>query len=129
MPTRSFRPLSGAATANHPKRRRHVESEIARVHAFVDALHERRFERLGVLLKESHQSLRDDFEVSTPALDVLAGELTATTGVFGARLTGAGFGGCVIALCETGRGAALLEKYPNAWIVRAADGARLTPVT
>ena len=50
----------------------------------------------------SHASLRDDFEVSTPALDPLVERLAATPGVFGARLTGAGFGGCAVALCEAG---------------------------
>ena len=51
---------------------------------------------------ESHESLRDNFEVSTPALDALVDRLVDTTGVFGARLTGAGFGGCVVALCAKG---------------------------
>ena len=55
------------AEAGKPKRRRHVDSEIARVHDFVQALEERDFETLGELLKESHVSLRDDFEVSTQA--------------------------------------------------------------
>jgi len=71
------------AESGHPKRRRHVESEIARVHAFVDALHERRFERLGVLLKESHQSLRDDFEVSTPNVDALVERAWGIEGSWG----------------------------------------------
>src|SRR5207302_9126373 len=59
------------AEAGLPKRRRHVDAEIARVHAFVDALKERRVERLGVLRKESHQSLRHDFDVSTALDDAL----------------------------------------------------------
>ena len=53
-------------------------------------------------MAESHASLRDDFEVSTPALDALVDALVATDGVIGARLTGAGFGGCVVALVERG---------------------------
>ncbi len=64
----------------------------------------------------SHASLRDDYEVSTPALDALVDRLTAKPGVHGARLTGAGFGGCVVALCEPG---ALVEG----WRVRPSPGA------
>src|SRR6266513_3444113 len=59
------------AESGDPKRRRHVDSEIARVHTFVTALHERDFNELGRLLKKSHESLRDDFEVSTPTVDAL----------------------------------------------------------
>src|SRR3989440_3168153 len=57
------------AESGDPKRKRHVDSEIARVHAFVDALEGKRFDELGRLLKESHVSLRDDFEVSTKNVD------------------------------------------------------------
>jgi galactokinase len=53
-------------------------------------------------MTESHASLRDDYAVSTAALDATTARLVATPGVFGARLTGAGFGGCVVALCEPG---------------------------
>ena len=49
----------------------------------------------------SHASLRDDFAVSTPELDALVDALRATTGAYGARLTGAGFGGCVVVACST----------------------------
>ena len=55
---------------------------------------------MGEAMAASHASLRDDFEVSTPALDALVSTLAATDGVIGARLTGAGFGGCVVALVE-----------------------------
>ena len=65
----------------------------------------------------SHASLRDDFDVSTPALDRLVERLSAARGVYGVRLTGAGFGGCVVALTEPG---ALNEG----WLVQAADGAQ-----
>src|SRR5207237_2729135 len=59
------------AESGHPKRRRHFDSEIARVRAFVGALHDRDFARMGALLKDSHTSLRDDFEVSTLRVDAL----------------------------------------------------------
>jgi galactokinase len=88
------------AESGDPKRRRHVDSEIARVHAFVAALHDRDFDRMGRLLKESHQSLRDDFEVSTPTVDALVEHAWSAPGCYGARIMGAGFGGSVIALVD-----------------------------
>jgi len=112
------------AEARDPKRMRHVDSEIARVHAFVDALKEHRFERLGVLLKESHQSLRDDFEVSTPNVDALVERAWGVEGCLGARIMGAGFGGSILALIERGREAAFVEAMKREVIFCAtADGA------
>jgi galactokinase len=112
------------AEAGVPKRRRHVDSEIARVHAFVDALLSRDFERLGSLLKESHQSLRDDFEVSTPNVDKLVEKAWAVKGCYGARIMGAGFGGSILALVEQGREQALVAAVARPVIVCAtADGA------
>ncbi len=70
----------------------------------------------------SHVSLRDDFEVSTTVLDELVDRLTAVDGVIGARLTGAGFGGCVVALVERGT---RLPHGLTAWPVRASAGARI----
>ena len=112
------------AEARDPKRMRHVDSEIARVHAFVDALKEHRFERLGVLLKESHQSLRDDFEVSTPNVDALVERAWGVEGCLGARIMGAGFGGSILALIERGREAPFAEAMKREVIFCAtADGA------
>jgi galactokinase len=112
------------AEAGNPKRRRHVDSEIARVHAFVEALEERKFERLGVLLKESHQSLRDDFEVSTPNVDSLVERAWGIQGCLGARIMGAGFGGSILALIERGREVAFAEAMKRDVIYCAtADGA------
>ena len=68
---------------------------------------------------ESHASLRDDFEVSTRALDALVERLTSTPGVLGARLTGAGFGGCAVALCRPGA----IDSGPTTWRLRASAGA------
>jgi galactokinase len=101
----------------------HVVSENARVHAFVDALTRGDTERCGALMLESHASLRDDFGVSTPELDALVDGLVGE-GAFGARLTGAGFGGCAVALCPADR-AARVAGATNGWVVRAADGARV----
>jgi len=91
------------AEAGDPRRRRHVETEIARVHSFVEALRRRDFERMGRLLVESHESLRDDFEVSTPNVDALVERARGAAGCLGARIMGAGFGGSVLALVEEGQ--------------------------
>lgn len=76
---------------------RHVVSEAERVGHAVAALRSDDIDAFGRLMLASHESLRADFEVSTPALDTLVGESMAA-GAVGARLTGAGFGGCVLAL-------------------------------
>ncbi len=88
------------AEAFEPKRRRHVDSEIARVHAFVYALGRQDFSELGRLLNQSHESLRDDFEVSTPTVDALVEKAWGIAGCYGARIMGAGFGGSVLALVD-----------------------------
>ncbi len=80
------------------RRARHVVTEEARVLAAVEALRAARVEALGALLYESHGSLRDDFDVSCPELDLLVELAGGTDGVPGARLTGAGFGGCTVNL-------------------------------
>jgi galactokinase len=86
------------AESGDPRRKRHVDSEIERVHAFVDALHGRDFARMGELLKQSHASLRDDFEVSTPNVDATVERAWGAPGCYGARIMGAGFGGSILAL-------------------------------
>ncbi len=88
------------AESGDPKRMRHVNSEIARVRAFVEALRARDFARIGQLLKESHRSLRDDFEVSTANVDTLVARADAIDGCYGARIMGAGFGGSILALVD-----------------------------
>jgi galactokinase len=85
--------LSGAEL----KRARHVISENARVLEAVGALRGRDFDEFGRLMYASHASLRDDYEVSTPELDTFV-RTAEQHGARGARLTGAGFGGCAIAL-------------------------------
>jgi galactokinase len=85
---------------------RHVVTENARVHATADALQAGDVERVGRLFTESHASLRGDFGVSTGELDVLVEELEHA-GAYGARLTGAGFGGSVVAICAEHRAEAV----------------------
>jgi len=77
-------------------RARHVVTEIARVAAAADALAGDDFAAVGQLMQESHLSLRNDYEVSSRELDLLVGLATAQDYVLGARLTGAGFGGCTV---------------------------------
>ena len=91
------------AEAGEPKRMRHVESEIARVQEFVSAMTARDFARMGELLKQSHVSLRDDFEVSTPNVDAIVERASSAPGCYGARIMGAGFGGSILALVERAR--------------------------
>ncbi|HEX3541123.1 MAG TPA: galactokinase [Acidimicrobiales bacterium] len=106
------------AEARLRRRARHVVTENARVLAFAAALGRGELPAAGAIMDESHASLRDDFEVSSPALDALVARLQRTPGVFGARLTGAGFGGCAVALAEPG---ALREG----WHLTAVGGAHL----
>jgi galactokinase len=80
------------------RRARHVVTENARVLHVSRALYENRIEDAGQMLIEGHRSLRDDYEVSIAELDALVEAAVEVEGCYGARLTGAGFGGCIIAL-------------------------------
>jgi N-acetylgalactosamine kinase len=82
------------------KRARHVLSENRRVQSAVDALRAGDLDSLGALMNQSHSSLEQDFEVSTTRLNDLV-ECARKAGALGARLTGAGFGGCIVALCRS----------------------------
>ena len=78
----------------------HAVSEHARVKAAITALHAQDIEQFGKLMNASHISLRDDYEVSGKELDTLVSSAWKQKGVIGARMTGAGFGGCAIALVK-----------------------------
>lgn len=84
------------------RRARHVVTENRRVLDFTRALSAGDLHGAGVLMRESHESLSRDFEVSTPQMDSVVDETCAVRGVHGARMTGGGFGGCIVALCEPG---------------------------
>jgi galactokinase len=86
------------------RRARHIVTENARVLAAVDALRAADVERLGALFVESHASMRDDYETSTPAVDALVEIAQRHPAVYGARLTGGGFGGAIVAIAQQGRG-------------------------
>jgi galactokinase len=121
---RALRDATPEQVADEP-RARHVVSENARVVAAAQALRSSHTAALGPLLSASHASLRDDYEVSTPELDALVRALE-DAGAFGARLTGAGFGGCVVALAPRAHAERILDEAADShrrWIVRASDGA------
>jgi galactokinase len=107
----------------HAGRRAHVLTEQARVSAAAGALRAGDGPALGSLISASHASLRDDYEVSSEALDeaVVRAELHGSC--FGARLVGAGFAGCVLAVADPAGAADLAASFDAAWVVTAADGA------
>jgi galactokinase len=84
------------------RRTRHVVTEIARVESAREALRAGRLEELGRLMNASHASMRDDFEISTPEIDGLVEAARAHPATYGARLTGGGFGGCLVILTAAG---------------------------
>jgi galactokinase len=103
-------------------RARHVVSECRRVREMVPALAAGDGATAGRLMLESHRSLSGDFAASTPVVDALVAEVAALPGVYGARMTGGGFGGCVVALCQPG--ALDPARWPaRAWRVRPCGGA------
>lgn len=87
----------------------HVTTENERVVAAVRAIRAGRYEEFGELLRASHRSLRDDYEVSCKELDRIVRSLDAVEGVLGSRMTGGGFGGCVIALVRAAAAADAIE--------------------
>ena len=123
------------------KRARHVVREIARVPAFAAALREVDHAALGHIMRGSHESLRDDFEVSCPELDFLveaAHEFGAARGLVGSRMTGGGFGGSTVNLVRRDAAQAFirhletahrqhLDSPPNIFAVHAAGGAGAAP--
>jgi galactokinase len=104
------------------RRLRHVVSENGRVRRFVAALEAGDLPELGRLLRASHESLRDEFEVSTPALDRLAADAEGA-GAVGARMMGGGFGGAVVALAEPERVEAVAAVAETSYVCEAVDGA------
>jgi galactokinase len=121
------------------RRARHVVTENARTLAAADALARGDLAEMGRLMDASHASLRDDFEVSRRELDAIVAIARAQDGCWGARMTGAGFGGCAVALCETGSAEALAaetaRRYeaevglkPSVYVCTPSDGASLEAV-
>lgn len=117
------------------RRFRHVVTEAVRVDEAERALHDEDLERFGTLLDASHASLRDDFQVSIPALDELV-VIAREGGAAGARLTGAGLGGCIVAVAEASRVEGVIEALADrfyrprgggetAFVARPSDGAKV----
>jgi galactokinase len=119
-PLRSASIDRAASIADPVVRRRalHVVAENQRVRDFAAALRADDLGAAGQLMGASHASLRDLYETSTPQMDAAVAQAQATPGVFGARMTGGGFGGCIVAIAEPG-------ALKQGWIVHAVDGARL----
>lgn len=121
------------------RRSRHVVGEIARTQDAAAALARNDFEALGPLMAASHDSLRDDFEVSCKELDIMveiARQIGRSGGVIGARMTGGGFGGSTVTLCESSKAseiaATLASEYekitgikPQIFASRPSQGAHL----
>ena len=121
------------------RRARHVVGEIERTAGAAKALEHNDFEALAPLMAASHDSLRDDFEVSCKELDIMvdiARGISREGGVIGSRMTGGGFGGSTVTLCESNRAADIAETLaseyekatgiqPQIFASRPCDGARL----
>lgn len=116
------------------RRCRHVITECARVLQSVEALAAGRVAEFGQLMNASHASLRDDFEVSSRELDIMQATAVRQPGCLGARMTGAGFGGCAVALVQARQAATFAERVaeqyqrettlsPAIYITRATPGA------
>lgn len=116
LPTASLTDVESLDDEILRKRARHVVTENQRVRDFVRVLARGDIATAGLLMTESHISLRDNQEVTTPALDSLVERLIAMPGVHGARLTGGGWGGCVVTLTDPG----VLDE---GWTVRPSAGA------
>ena len=121
------------------RRCRHVVSENARVQSTVAALEQGDFGEVGRLMNASHESLRDDYEVSSEALDKMVESMRSHPGCLGARLTGAGFGGCAVALVQAGAEKSVREAvqesyakamnlWPEIYISPPSSGARVLPL-
>lgn len=98
-------------------RARHVVTENERVREFVDAMNRGDWVGAGILMTASHESLDEDYGVSTPTMNDEVRESLATQGVFGSRMTGGGFGGCIVTMCTP-------DTTVPGWRVRPSAGAR-----
>lgn len=109
------------------KRVRHVVTENTRVHTMVDALRSCDTRRIGSLLDASHASLRDDFEVSLPAIDALV-TIAREEGAIGARLMGGGFGGCTLNLVPDTLATSWIESVTRRYREHTGHDARAFPI-
>ncbi|XP_057237401.1 galactokinase [Malurus melanocephalus] len=117
------------------RRARHVIGETARTAQAAQALQHRDYRMFGRLMVESHNSLRDDYEVSCPELDELVAAALEVDGVYGSRMTGGGFGGCTVTLLEAGAAERaqkhIQEKYSGTatfYLTKPSAGAKALPL-
>lgn len=112
--------VEAAATSLPPSllpRFRHVVTEAVRVYGAEEAMRRGDLLTFGILMDASHESLRSDYEVSSPELDLLV-EIARGAGAAGARLTGAGFGGCMVALADASRVGKVMEAMEEEYYRR-----------
>jgi galactokinase len=118
------------------ERARHVVTENERTLQAVAAMRSGQLARLGELMDASHASLRDDFQVTNAELDIIVASAQSQPACYGARMTGAGFGGCAVALVDADAAPVFIDAVareyvsatglePEAYICRAADGAHV----
>lgn len=119
-PTSAIDSIDDAAVR---RRARHVITENRRVRDLAGALRCDDLRGAGALMTEGHESLRSDYETSTAAMDSAVRFVAGMRGVHGARMTGGGFGGCLVALTEPG------IEIPGAWRVRPVGPASLGPAS
>ena len=106
---------SAIADPVEQKRAKHAVYENQRTLEAVKALKENDIAAFGKLMNESHVSLRDDYEVSCPEMDILAEEAWKLPGVLGSRMTGGGFGGCTVSIVENDAVDGFMEKVGAAY--------------
>jgi len=126
----SYKKLEEAKTKIDPiqfKRARHVIKENERVLDCAESLRLGNMEHVGELMNASHISLRDDFEVSSQALDLMVDCALAAPGCYGARMTGAGFGGCAVALVENKYTEKFVKKVFSCYKASSGKKALLYP--
>lgn len=134
-----FNRLAPGLPAEIEKRARHVVEEIERTRQAIALLQAGDVSRFGELMNQCHASLRDLYEVSCPELDVMAEVAQSLTGCYGARLTGAGFGGCTVNLVARQQAEAFAQAlaagyesqtglHPEIYICKASAGAGLLSI-
>ena len=111
----TFASREGELDSTTRRRARHVITENARTLAAADLLERGELAGVGALMDQSHASLRDDFEVSRPELDTMVQLAQKEDGCYGARMTGAGFGGCAVALVAHDRAASFAHSVSEAY--------------
>ena len=116
---RGTAPLCGITDPVDARRARHILTENGRVADVVAALGVSDFDDVGRIFTASHASMRDDFEITTGHIDLIA-DTAVSAGALGARMTGGGFGGCVIALTRLDQWHAVADAVRDA-VGRAGD--------